>query len=299
MKKIKIPGSNGPWGFLEVKDGRNYPQKAELTLGAALDFLIPACEAVEAQLSWEIKSGISKNVAALLYLYFNLPREKSNTPHARDYVGQIQHVIGQVREGFLAQKGNLLLKASDKKLVGMNMSGYVRKNILTGNMGHIHLELGKMIPADLSCGAPFFSLLLFHEATHHYCKTIDAIVKVPGKGKDMAYAKGTKSDILAEFFAAPNKKLFRDQSVGTLFSHIRPEEALRNADSLSWFLVNMIVSHNTALARARMLKGIWQDLSKAATAFEKAQRQVLPREMVNIEGFVTFFKLGRTVALNR
>ncbi|MCG8471644.1 MAG: hypothetical protein MI742_07285 [Desulfobacterales bacterium] len=293
MAKYKIPnGKSGSWGELEVKNGRNYVPKAEVAIGGALDFLIHACEVVEKQLDFEMEQKLSEPVQILLYLYFNISKDQSMSPKGKEAVSRIQSVIREVREGFLREQGAMLLKASDKGRVGMEMSGYVMKHILSGKMGHIHLELAKMLPTELSCGAPYFILLIFHEATHHFCKTVDTPVKPPGKPKTLAYANSTKEDVIAGFKSASDKRLFRQQYVGSLFDHIKPEEALNNADSFSWFLVHMIRSHEATLKRAKIPAVVWQNFNQSAQQFERVQKTVLPKEMVDIDGFVTFFKVA-------
>lgn len=291
MAKYKIPKKNGGyWGELEVKAGRTYKEKAEIAIGGAIDFLIAACEVVENQLLWELTASLSKPVRRLLYLYFNMIEVKAIGEPGQEAVGTILSVVKGVREGFLDEQGSVLIKAADPDLVGPSMSGYVQSHFK--GMGHIHLQLGKMIPQELSCGAPYFALLLFHEATHRFCKTVDSPVSIPGQAKKLAYAHSTKSDILGDFETAPDKKTFRTQNVGNLFNYIKTKDALNNADSISWFLTNMVNSYATTLKKPKLFKGIWNNFKTTAADFEDVQREVLPEKMLAVDDFVTFFKVN-------
>jgi len=268
--QIPSATSNGSWGFLKDHPRVPLPKHTTKVVGAMLDFSVSALEAVEIELLWNLSSSVTKEVRALLYLYFGL--NEASDPEAA--LGTIISVFRQTRTGLSGEKGKLEIIQTDPN-VGSAYAGYVEQSLM-GEMGPIHLRFQKLTDASIMFGAPIHANLLVHEATHRYARTVDAPVNVPQEGKTLAYLNVFRQNVLSTFKAGKGDKAkLRQQIAGKVMSHIRHADALNNADSYAWFMTAMIESYRTTLNAAFKFSRMKNELKAAAEQFAEVQQEVL------------------------
>jgi hypothetical protein len=274
LHQIPSATSNGSWGFIKDHPRVPLPKHTAKVVGAMLDFSISGLEAVETELLWNLSSSVTKDVRALLYLYFGL--NEAADPEAA--LGTIISVFRQTRTGLVEEKGKMEIIQTAPNF-GSDYAGYVAQSLM-GEMGPIHLRFQKLTDASIMFGAPFHANLLVHEATHRYAKTVDAAVNVPSEGKKLAYLNVFRDNVLSTFKAArEDKTKLRQKIAGKVMSYITHEAALNNADSYAWFMTAMLESHDTTLNAAFKFSRMKNELKDAANLFAEVQQTVLGDDM--------------------
>ncbi|WP_375773623.1 hypothetical protein NR798_23070 [Archangium gephyra] len=275
--QIPSATSNGSWGFLQDHPKVPLPKHTQKVVGAMLDFSISALEAVETELLWNLSSSVTKEVRALLYLYFAL--NEASDPEAA--LGTLISVFRKTRTGLADEKGKMEIIQTDPSF-GSDYAGYVAQSLM-GEMGPIHLRFQKLTDSSIMFGAPFHANLLVHEATHRYAKTVDAPVNVPSEGKKLAYLNVFRENVLSTFKAAKEDKAkLRQKIAGKVMSHITHADALNNADSYAWFMTAMLESYDTTLNAAFKFSRMKNELRAAAEQFAEVQQQVLGDDMFGV-----------------
>jgi hypothetical protein len=277
LHKIPSATSSDGWGFLQDHPRVALPKHTPKVVGAMLDFSVSALEAVETELMWNLSSSVTKEVRALLYIYFGL--SEAADPEAA--LGTLISVFRQTRTGLDGEKGKMEIIQTDPSL-GSDYAGYVERSF-KGEMGPIHLRFQKLTDPSIMFGAPFHANLLVHEATHRYVKTVDAQVNVPSEGKKLAYLNVFRENVLATFQAAKEDKAkLRQKIAGKVMSHISHADALNNADSYAWFMTAMLESYKSTLNTAFKFSRMKKELSAAAEQFAEVQEEVLGKDMFSM-----------------
>lgn len=277
------------WGWLISH--QTLPNQSADLVGASLDIVVHGTNLVEMELLSGMATSYSNALRKLLFLYFAVPL---NAPKGAvdEVVGAIRGVFTATREGLEHEKGKMEIH-NNAPGTGPALNGYVERNRLTGTMGPIHLNLEKIMAADLRSGGIYWSGLILHEATHRFVKTTDLIgeVKVRPDTSD-GYLAGDRRNTLAKFEEflkqgndPPNA---RQKVVGKKGNYITTTQHLENADSFTWLYLSMLQGRtNGTLSTAIRFSGLHHSMQRCCEKFGQAQRAAINVEELAVDGMVT------------
>ena len=294
--------SGGKYGTFHPHDQVDFSPTVPSLIGVTLKLAVVACAAIEAQIG-QIMSGrpIPPGVSTALFLYMGTRAAPGadKTLETTTLV-KLSQVLATTRVGLEDEmnSGVVEIHQTDPSF-GSSFRGYVPCSRLTGKMGPIHLAYNRIVQDDLFFSGALSANLLFHEATHRYAKTIDGFpdpndASTPFSGYFNRPPRN--ATLLAAFkMADGDAKAKRALIAGASANALTPDNALKNADSISFFL------HAVLDDAATCLPDVLKDqtrtaLTRAVQDFERIQRRIMEANAIvqalGIDSQVSFLRIS-------